>query len=245
MVNQDAEAAEQGEGSEHGFGEPLPPGVAPRDLRILWQAAVALGVGRIVQNVDDVRSANGLRIVDACVLPAEIVPQLFGALFGNELHVVFAAKFQAAGWTSFNAGGLEAFAYAIRAESAFIDALGCGIEARNIEGAPRDAEFAADAVFLIEVDDAVRVFNDGAVGGAGGETSGIGTVHALILAHQPLDGAVGILVLVEFDEVPKMGGGLGHRLVGVVEGGRSEGHVVPLDAGDFAGFASDACGGVD
>ena len=77
------------------------------------------------------------------------------------------------------------------------------------------------------------------------EAAGIGAVHALILAHEPLDGAVGILVLIELDEVPEMVAGLGHCLVGVVEGGGSEGQVVPLDAGDFAGFASDAGGGVD
>jgi hypothetical protein len=101
--------------------------------------------------------------------------------------------------------GSRPFAYAIGAEGAFVDALGRGIEARDVEGTSGDAEFAADAVFLVEVDDAVGVFDDGAIGGAGVEASGIGAVHALILAHQPLDGAVGILVLIELDQVPEMG----------------------------------------
>src|ERR1039458_2579765 len=45
VVQDDAEKTEQSEGSEHGFKEPLPHGVAPRDLRIAGQVAVALGIG--------------------------------------------------------------------------------------------------------------------------------------------------------------------------------------------------------
>ncbi len=157
-----------------------------------------------MQNVDDVGSADRLRIVDAGVLPAEIVAQLFGALFGDELHVVFAAELQTAGGTRLDAGGFQAFAYAVGAQGAFVNVLGFGIEVRDVEGASGDAELAADAIFLIEVDDAVGVFDDGAVSGAGVQAAGIGAVHALIFAHQPLDGAVGILVFVELDEVPEI-----------------------------------------
>ena len=77
-----------------------------------------------MENVDDVGSANGLGIVDSGVLPAEIVAELFGALFGDEFHVVLGAEFQTAGGTGFDAGGLKAFAYAVGAEGAFVDALG-------------------------------------------------------------------------------------------------------------------------
>src|ERR1039457_894535 len=65
VVEDDAQKTEQSTGSEHGSKEPLPPGVAPRDLRIAGQVAVALGIGGIVEYVDHMGSADGLRIVDA------------------------------------------------------------------------------------------------------------------------------------------------------------------------------------
>ncbi len=191
------------------------------------------------------RSADGRRIVDAGVLPSEIIFQLLGALVGDELHVFLAAEFQAACGTSLNASWLQSLADAIGAERALVNLLRHRVEAGNVEGTTRDTIFAADAVFLVEVDDAVRVFDDGAVGWAGAEAAGIGAVHALILAHEPLDGAVGILVLIELDEVPEIPVGLRHGLVGVVEGGGLERHVVPFDTGDLASLAADASSGVD
>src|SRR5208282_2910693 len=184
--------------------------------------------------------ADGLWIVHAGVLPAEIFLQLLSALLGNEFHVVFAAELQAASWTRLDAGGFEPLADTVGAEGALVHALGRGIEARNIEGTAGNAEFAADAVFLVEVDNAVGVLHDGAVGGTRRQAARIGAVHALILAHQPLDRAIGVLVLVELDEVPEIPARLGHRLVGVVEGGQRERQVVPLGARHFTRFAADA-----
>src|SRR5208282_1788156 len=123
VVQDDAEKTEQGEGSEHGLEEPLPHRVAPRDLRIAGQAAVAFGIGGVVQYVDHVSSADGLRIVDAGVLHAEIFAQLFGALLGDEFHVVFCAELQAAGRTGLDAGGLEPLANAVGAEGTLVHAL--------------------------------------------------------------------------------------------------------------------------
>src|SRR4029077_9439385 len=191
------------------------------------------------------RSADGLRIVDASVLPAEIVTQLFGPLLGDEFHVVLGAKLETAGGACFDASGFETLTDAVGAERALVNPLGLRIEARNIEGTTRHAEFAADAVFLVKVDDAIGVLHDGAVGRTSGETAGVGTMHALIFSHEPLDRSVRVLVLIELDEVPEIPARLGHRLVGVVEGGQTEGHVVPLDACYFARFAADAGGGVD
>src|SRR5208282_6723140 len=76
VVNEHAEKTEQSESSEHGLEEPLPHRVAPRDLRIFRQVAVALGIGGVVEHVDDMGAADGLGIVDAGVLPAEIFLQL-------------------------------------------------------------------------------------------------------------------------------------------------------------------------
>src|SRR5712691_4308622 len=97
VMEDNADSSEQCEGSEHGFEKPLPHCVRPGDLRIFRQAAIALGIGRVVEYIDHMRSADGLRIVDTGVLPAEIIAQLFGALLGDKFHVVFGAELETAG----------------------------------------------------------------------------------------------------------------------------------------------------
>src|SRR6266403_772870 len=77
VMEDNADGSEQCEGSEHGFEQPLPHCVRPGDLRIFRQVTVAFGIGRVVEYVDYMRPANRLRIVDAGVLPAEIIAQLF------------------------------------------------------------------------------------------------------------------------------------------------------------------------
>src|SRR6266403_613213 len=212
VMEENADGSEQRKGSEHGFEKPLPHCVSPGDLRIFWQAAVAFGIGRIVEYVDHVRSAYRLGIVHACVLPAEIIAQLFRALLGDEFHVVFGAELETAGRTRLDAGRFETLANAVGAERALVNALGLGIEARNVERTTRHAEFAADTVFLVKVDDAVGILHDGAVGRTSRQTAGVGAVHALILAHQPLDRAIRILVLIELDKVPEIPAGFRHGL---------------------------------
>ena len=59
------------------------------------------------------------------------------------------------------------------------------IELRDVERAAGDAIPAANAVVLLEIDDAVGVLDDGAVGGAGAPGTRVGAVHALVFAHQP------------------------------------------------------------
>src|SRR6266403_2763028 len=245
VMEDNADGSEQCEGSEHGFEKPLPHRVSPGDPRIFRKVTVALGIGGVVEYVDNMRSAYRLRIVDAGVLPSEIIAQLFGALLGDEFHVDFGAELETAGRTCLDACRFETLANAVGAECALVNALSLGIEARNIKGTPGHAEFAADAVFLVKVDDAVGVLHDGPVGWTSRQAARVGAVHALILAHEPLDRAIRILVLIELDEVPEIPARLWHRLVGIVEGGRTERHVVPLDACYFARFAADAGGGVD
>src|SRR5262249_2282659 len=53
------------------------------------------------------------------------------------------------------------------------------------------------------------------------------------------------LVFVELDQVPIVPPRFPHGLVAVIENGRTERQVVPFQASDFAGFASDAGRGVD
>src|SRR5579864_6531214 len=185
-MQKDSEATEQRQGAQYRLGQPFPNGVAPRNLRVFGKPAIALGISRIVQYIDDVRAANRLRIIDARLSKSKILAQLLGSLLGDVRHVVFRAELQAARGAGFDAGRLQALTDAIGAERALVDFLRGRIEFRNIEGASGNAEFAADAILLLEIDDAVGVLHDGAVGGTGAQASGIGAVHALVLAHEPL-----------------------------------------------------------
>jgi hypothetical protein len=227
------------------FKNVLPNREAERNARFRGQVAVALGLGGIVQHVNHVRSANRVGIVNPGVLKTGDLAQLRSAIFRYKLHVFFGPEVQAPGGTCLDAGGLQASSHSVRAERALVNLFRVGVEFRNIEGAARDTELAANAVFLLEIDDAVGVLHDGAIGRTGPQASGIFAVHALVLAHEPCKAAIVVLVLVELNEVPVIPVGVGHRLVGVVEVGLLERHVVPFHAGHFAGFAADAGGGVD
>ena len=151
---------------------------------------------------------------------------------------------QASRGARLDAGGFETLAHAVRAQSTLVDLLGSGIEFRNVEGTSGDAVSAADAAVLLEINDAVRVLHDGAVGGTGREASRVGAMHALILAHQPHHRSVFLGLLVELDQVPEIPLRGGHRLVSVVKSRLRERKIVPFLAGDLAGFAADAGGGV-
>src|SRR5277367_2295594 len=189
VVNDEAD-----ESAKHGnVAEPL-DGTLPelnhqRDVRIFRQAAVEFGFGGVMQDVHHAGAADARGVVDAGVGKIVVVAELRGALFGEVFHVFFAAEMQTAGRASFDAGGLEAFANTVGAQRALVNALGLRIELGNVEGAAGDAVPATDAVGLLEVHYAVGVLDDGAVGRAGGQAAGVGTMHALILAHEPLQGA--------------------------------------------------------
>ena len=245
IMQSDAEdAAEHGE-----IADPLrgtfPETHDPRDSWILGQAAVGLWIIHVVQNVDDAGSTHAGRIVDAGFLEAEVFAKLFGASLGEIHHVVLASEVETAGRTRLDAGGLQSHGHAIDAEGALKHLLRGGIEFGNIEGATTHAISAADAVLLLEIDDAIGVLDNCAIGGAGFEAAGIGAVHALIFAHEQRDAAIFAFVFVELDQVPVIPCGRGHGLVAVVECGFGERITVPLEAGDFAGLAAYAGRGVD
>ena len=90
-----------------------------------------------------------------------------------------------------------------------------------------------------EIDGAVGELRDGARGGAGRDTAGIGTVHALEFRHQPGGSAVRF-DFVELDQVPEIRREIRHRLIAAVEGAESVFLIVPFLAGNLAGFAADA-----
>src|SRR5207237_1045943 len=119
-----------------------------------------------------------------------MLPQLPRACLGEAAHVRLGAKFQTAGRAGFDARRFQTLADAVGAERALVDLLRLAVEFWNVERAARYAVLAADAVLLLEIDDAVRVLDDGAVGGTRTQASGVFAVHALVLAHQPLQAAV-------------------------------------------------------
>ena len=89
------------------------------------QAAVALRLFDVVQDVDDVRAADARRIVDARVLVRRVLAQLLRArVSASVLHVVFGAEVQAAGGTRLDARRLQSRAHAIGAQRALVDLLG-------------------------------------------------------------------------------------------------------------------------
>src|SRR5450432_922248 len=108
---------------------------------------------------------------------------------------------EAAGGASFNASGLQTRADAIGTERALVNFLGFGIELGNVERATSYAILAADAVFLLEIDDTVAVLNDRRIGGTRAQAARIGAVQTPVLAHQPTQRAVVRDVLIEPDQV--------------------------------------------
>src|SRR5579872_4763164 len=113
------------------------------------------------------RAANRSGVVHASFLEAEVLAQLRGAALGMLQHVVLGAELQTSGGTRLDAGRLEARAHAVRTQRALVNLLGRGIEFRDVVGTPGNAKLATNAVFLLEVHDAVGVLHDGAVGGTG------------------------------------------------------------------------------
>src|SRR5262249_39499143 len=100
---------------------------------------------------------------------------------------------------------------------------------------------AADAVLLVEVDDAVRVLHDGTRRRTGFETARIGAVHAAVLADQPLQ--VLCFRIDPFREAHDRQAGrreIERVVVDAVIDAHLLAQIVPLEAGDLARFAADA-----
>src|SRR6185436_20192017 len=102
---------------------------------------------------------------------SRMLAELLRAVLGELLHLVLGAEVQTAGGAGLDAGGLQAFADAVRAEGAFEHFSRGWAELRNVERAPGDAVAAADARVLLEIDDAVGVLDDGAVGRTGDQAA--------------------------------------------------------------------------
>src|SRR5690606_6799077 len=145
-----------------------------------------------------------------------------------------------AGRTGLHAGRLQPHRHPIRAQGALVGLPVLGGEPRDVERATGDAVAAADAVVLVEVDDAVGVLHDGAGARAGLQAARLGAVHAAVLADQPFEVArIRVLVLGKAHQGP----GLGRQVHGVVVDAVGLAHlvadVVPLRTRHLARLAAD------
>src|SRR5262249_47744466 len=145
----------------------------------------------------------------------------------------------------FDTGRLEPNGDAVRAQRAlvgFVIALG---DARNVERAAGDAVAATDAVLLVEVHDAVGVLDDRTRGGAGLHATRILTMHPAILADQPLQVTRAVVLLRKAHQRPGARAQIVRVLVLPGVGAALTPQVVPLHAGDLAGFAADTLARID
>ena len=117
--------------------------------------------------------------------------------------------------------------------------------ARDVERAAGLAVAAADAVLLLEVDDAVRVLHDRAGRRARPQAARVGAVHAAVLHDEPLQALARELLLVEPHHRPGAVGEVDGVVVAAVVHADVVAHVVPLHARDLAGLAADALRDVD
>src|SRR6202521_4425147 len=138
------DAAQHGEISDPLRGS-FPETDHPRNVRIFGQSAIGLGIGSIVQHINDARSAHSGGVIDARFFKSEILAKLSCASLRQVLHVVLAAKVETAGGAGLDARRFQSLAYAIHAQRALEHFLGRRVELGNIERASADAISATNA----------------------------------------------------------------------------------------------------
>jgi len=224
------------------FQRAFPNRHGPRDLRVFGEP-VRLRLIGTSQNIDDMRAADAGRIVHSC----RIEPVRFenrDAVLRFSKQILARTETQAVRRAGFDAGRLESHRNAVGAERALLDFLGFRVELGHVEGTARHAVATTDTCIAVEIDDPVTVLNDRARGRASLKTARIHAVHALIFRHQPKRLAVQF-GFVEFDQIPKIMGQIGQRLVRAFEIPKRHLLVVPFLAGYFACLAADAGCGVN
>src|SRR5205823_519494 len=182
-------------------------------------------------------------IIDPCLGPPVLFQSLHTRL-GLAKKVFARAEAEAVRRASLDAGGLESHGDAVCTEGALVNLLCDWIQLGHVERTAGHAIAAADALVLIEIDDAVRVLDDGAGRGARAQATRIDAVHALILGHEPHRLPV-LFGLVELDQVPEAVRQIGKGLVGPGKVTDGELLVVPFLAGHLARLAADTGRSVD
>src|SRR5260370_13750747 len=120
------------------------------------------------------------------------------------LHVLLGAEHDCGGRAGLHAGGFEANAHAVGTQGAFVRLLVLLRDARHVEWTPGHAVAAADAILFLKIDDSVGVLHDRARRRTGLETAGIFAVHAAVLPDHPFKVALGVFVLGETHQGPRV-----------------------------------------
>ena len=115
----------------------------------------------------------------------------------------------------------------------------------HVERTAGHAVAATDAVFLVEIDDAVRVLHDGARRRTGFQTARILAVHAAILADQPLEVAVVVFVFGKTHHRPRLRRQVRRIVIGAMVFADFITQVVPFHARCLASLAADAFRHID
>src|SRR6266446_9356829 len=158
------------------------------------------------------------------------------------LHVFLGTEHERAGRTGFDAGRFEADRNAVGAQGALVGFVIALRDARNVERAAGDAVPAANAVLFVKIHDTVRVLHDRARRRAGFQAPRVGAVHAAVLADQPFQIALGVLVFGEAHQGPGLAGQIARVVVNPNVGADLVAQVVPFHARDLARLAADALG---
>src|SRR6202048_1092555 len=122
------------------------------------------------------------------------------------LHVFLGTEHEGTRGTGLDAGRFEADRNAVRAQGALVGLVIALRDARDVERAAGDAVPAANAVLFVKIHDTVRVLHDRARRRTGLQAPRVGAVHAAVLADQPLEIALGVLVLGEAHQRPGLPG---------------------------------------
>src|SRR5437879_3778833 len=135
----------------------LPKADRPGNVRVLGQTAIEFGVAGIVEDVNHVSPVYARWIINAGGFETRNFAELFCSRFGKHFHLRLGAKMQAARRTGLNAGGLKALRNPVHTQSALENLARRGAEFRDVKGATGDAIATADAMILLEIDDAIDV----------------------------------------------------------------------------------------
>src|SRR5262249_36450313 len=163
------------------LGLAFPQAYQRTDARVGHQPGIEPRLVGVMEHVHHVRAADTRRVVQARLLEAARF-QVLDALGSVLFHILLGTEHQGSGRAGLDARRLHAHGDAIGAQRALIGLVVALGNARNVERACRHAVAAADAVFLLEVHDAVGVLHDGAGRRTGLETARIVAVHAAVLA---------------------------------------------------------------
>ena len=143
------------------------------------------------------------RVVEGGVLEAPRL-QTLNLLGSQRLHVVLRSPRDGVRGAGLHARRLQPRLHPIDAHVALVHFAGGRIESGDVERATRNAQLAADALFLIEVDDPVLVLDDRPRRRACVQTAGLLAVKTGVLLDQPLE-IIPHLDLVEAHEEPGVG----------------------------------------